>query len=214
MSKQEEIIKKYEEFANYLTSVNLEELKSTMPRQVLKALHTQLYAINLRSLGYEIGQMVEAMKQEEYPELLGVHHYPDLRDIDFMSEQKKIQLDDYLVSVRKGNIVYNFWRFVKDTDKLQSFLVEKGIIEEVYYLTCPYHNDERLTSKLTLAEFNKIKEAIQTKNQDKIDELLDGTLLDYCDACGTDVEFGQWDEAMGNKEYRLIKDRDKSLDYV
>jgi hypothetical protein len=212
MDIREEILKKYEEFAAFLESIHIEKWKKQFTRQELMEFKKKLNGIKIRSLSYEIGKLIDQMKKEEYPELLGVHHYPELREIDFMPEEKKIELDRHLAMIRKGQYVFQFWKFTSDTKRLKDFLLEKGIIEKVYHLTCPHHYNEKITGRLTWEEVQKIKEAIINKDEDFLEEFYDS--LFFCSSCEEPVEYKEWNDNLVFEEYILIKERDTSLDNV
>lgn len=151
------------------------------------------------------------MKKEEFPQLLGVHHYPELAEIDFISEKKKIELDKYLCMIRKGQYVFQFWKYTNDTDRLRDILLKKGIIGKVYHMNCSCHRDEVLTDKMTWEEIEQIKAAIINKDDDFLEEFYDGL---YCHKCEDFEEYSEWNDRYVKEQYILIKDRDSSLDNV
>lgn len=89
----------------------------------------------------EISEIIDRKKKEEYPELLGVHHYPKIKKIDFLSEEDKISLDNYIVSIGCSRYLYkgsNAWytltkKWNEDIqEKVLQFLVDEGIIKRMY----------------------------------------------------------------------------------
>lgn len=211
MTNIKEIIKKYEEFSTYLDSIDFDELTKNWTRQQLLEMEETLSSIKLRSLSYEISKLADKKKLEEYPQLLGVHHYPEINEIDFLSEKKKIELDNYLAMMFKGSYVYNLWRFTTDTERLQNTLVEKGVFEEVYFITCPYHRKEKL-AKIDEKKLNELKEAKENNDYETLETFFEE--LNYCDDCHDHVQHSEWNIDCIKKEYILAKDRDKSLDNI
>lgn len=211
MNIKEELLKKYEEFATFLENIDIASLKESNTRQELKEFATQLGDIKLRNLSFEIQDVMKEMKEEEFPQLRGVHRFPELVEIDFINEEKKIALDKYLCMVRKGNYVFNLHRFTSDTKRLQQFLVEKGVIEKVYHITCPRHYSEILIDKLSKEKLEEFKEAVLTKDEEFFEDEYDGL---YCECCEDDVEYKTWDDVHIREDYVLLKNRDTSLDNV
>ncbi|PLS19494.1 hypothetical protein CVD28_03500 [Bacillus sp. M6-12] len=212
MNIQEEILKKYEEFANFLQSIHIEELKKQFTRKELMEFQTKLDEIKIPSFSYKISKLIDEMKKEEFPQLSGVHHFPSLQEIDFMSEKKKIELDKFLLMIRNGEYVFNLFRFTQDTKKLTDFLIEKGIVEKRYSLVCPHHYNEKMKVGLSLEELNVIKEAIQTQDHDFLEGFYDD--LHFCDSCDDRVEYPEWRDNLVKEDIVKVKDRDTSLDNV
>lgn len=211
MTNIKEIIKKYEEFSTYLDSIDFNELTANLTRQQLLELEEALSSVELRSLSYEVRKLADKKKLEEYPQLLGVHHYPEINEIDFLSEKKKIELDKYLAMMFKGSYVFNLWKFTNETERLQKTLVEKGIFEEVYFITCPYHKKEKLT-KIDLEKLNELKKAKENNDIEMLETFFEE--LNYCDNCDDHVQHSEWEIDCIIKEYILARDRDKSLDNI
>lgn len=209
----QEILNKYKEFATYLDSLDLKKMKSTYSREELKEFYQQLSQIHLRSFPFEISELIDEMKKEQYPQLLGVHHYPEIEKIQFISKEKKIELDKYLSYLRVGNYVYNLWRYVNPEKKklLEDFLLSHGIIEKRYFFTCPHHPGEKLTTGYTLEEFNRIKEAIINFNDDILEDFYEDL---YCEECEDIVMYKNWNDRYVKVEFVLSKERDKTYDNI
>ena len=211
MNVKEELLQKYEEFAAFLEGVDLSSLKNTHTRQGIKEFESQLGKIKLRNISFELSDMIKEMKEEEFPQLRGVHHFPALAEIDFMSEEKKIELDKYLCMVRKGNYVFNLFKFTNDTKRLQQFLVEKGILEKVYRVTCPKHYNETLITGLSKEKLEEFKKAVLTNDTDFFEDEYDDL---YCECCEDNAEYKTWNDMFIREDYVLLKNRDNSLDNV
>lgn len=219
MSIKEEILKKYNELNEFLQGIDIETLQKEYTRSELKELQSAIYGVKLRSLAYEISEVVDKMKKEEYPELLGVHHYPGLKEIDFLSEKQKIELDKYLVKFRKGNYVSNLWRIGNDSKlakKIEQFLIDKGIVEKVFYVNCSRCSDNYLSKQLTETEKLELDELFKdpSKIEERQDKLEDGTLYEYCDECSYEINFERPSLLQYAELLKLVKERDKSLDNV
>ena len=206
-----EVIKKYEEFKAFLETINIESLKNTHSRQELQAFQEQLKAISLPQLSWEIGKLLKEMKEEEFPQLKSVYRYPELNEIDFMTEKKKVELDKYLGMVKPGNYVFHLARYTNQPQKLENYLKEKGIIEEAYHFTCSTHTHLKISSKMTLEEANKIKTAIIEKDSKYLQEALDGY---YCSTCEDSPDYREWRDEYIQTDFVLAKERDKTLDKV
>lgn len=111
-SELQTIINKYQEFDSFLKGINVEDFKK-YSRAELKEFYEELRKYTFfRSLSLEVSKIMEEKKKEEYPELLEVHHYPDIKEIDFLSEEDRIKLDNYLAGLGFHHYLYkgsNAW---------------------------------------------------------------------------------------------------------
>lgn len=217
MDALQEILHQYREFGKYLDSIDLSELRKKYSRHELKAFTKELYEVKQRSLAYEISQITDEMKKEEYPELLGVHHFPILRQIDFLSEEKKKELDEFLVRFRKGNYVSNFWRVVK-TDELakqvEAFLEEHGIVERKYAVYCPHCTDSYISEFMSKEEKDTLDQLMaQPFSWDKFEKLEEKLEL-FCMDCEVDINLEKVEKFYWKEVLQMVVERDKSLDHV
>lgn len=218
MSTFETILSKYREFDSFLRSIDIEELRKQHTRQELNTLAGQVSNFDLRSISFEIRKMTEEMKKEEYPELLGVHRFPILRDITFLTEEQKIELDKFLVQFRVGNYVSGFWRVTKNqkqADQILMFLLQHDVVEKKYYGLCPRCRDGYLTSLLGEKEKDQISHALSLEhdNEERYDTLsamLDG----YCSECDYEPDIEALERLEYKTVFRMVMGRDKSLDNV
>lgn len=191
----EVILQKFEELRFYVAGIDREELKKQFTREELKVFNEKLSDVKSDSLWYDIHRIIDAKKLEEYPELLQVHNFPALKEIDFMTEEQKIKLDERMSGFRVGEYVGGISRFVSDYKKLEHFLVDKGIAERVYYLQCSC--EEQFLSDM-LSEEDKVKlEEIMKKEyngliekwtkEDK--EFYDKKVQEYCADCYAASEY-------------------------
>jgi len=96
------IINKYNEFGTYLKEININEFKQFSREELIEFKNELSSYFSFRYLTSEINDIIEDKKLQEYPELLGVHHYPEIKELDYISEEDKIKLDNFLVE-------WEFW---------------------------------------------------------------------------------------------------------
>ena len=217
MNDLEKIKEKFIEFSTYLESIDLNDLRKKHTRAELKKLSEDLYSINIRSLAYEIKKIVDEMKKEEFPELLGVHHFPVLKEIDFLTEEKKIELDEHLARFRAGNYLYGLRNVIRDSDKVkmvEQFLLEKGIVEDRYYVLCPVCGTGHISDELNKEEKAKLEEVIRDLNHNEREEKLEKYLQYICMDCETEADIKNLTSLYFKTVYKMMQERDKSLDHV
>lgn len=212
MNNKQEILEKYMEFNRYLESINLDEFRKKYTRAELNQFEEDLRSIKLRSLSYEIRSITEEMKIQEYPELLGVHHYPILKEITFLSEEEKRKVDEFLIYFKPGrDYVQSLWKVIGvDKEKqLIQFLIDKKIVEERHVVICSICHEKHLSRFLTNNERAELEEMIQRKASyydfEKYIEF-------YCDECIKD-----WDpneKLVVETKIKLVMERDKRLVHV
>lgn len=214
MDKREEILQKYQEFKRYLDSIDLEKLGQQYSRTELNALTEQLREVKIRSLGYEIGNLTKEMKKSEFPELLGIHHFPVLKEINFLSEKEKLELDKHLINFRPGHYVQTLWRVINNSEQqkeLTQFLIKKGVVEERHVVICPNGCDTHLSNYLTTEERAELEELMKNSNSSNSD--YNKFIEEICDEC-----FYEFEPSISNykvKTYlKMIMERDKRLDNV
>lgn len=184
-----ELIKKYEEFNNYLQTVNIDELKSCLTAKEMECLHSGLVEVGLRDIPLEINKALHELKMEENSEPQSRYRYPELDAIDFMSEKKKTELDKYLGMLNTGSFVFHLGRYTTEPKILEEYLKEKGIIGEVFHLTCSRHYHLKITAKMTLDEVNRIKNAVIQKDREELDEAVEGI---FCPKCEDIPDYREW----------------------
>lgn len=221
MDIREQVLTKYNELNEFLSSISLDDLRKQFNRHELNEFKSNLYDAKLRSLAYEIGKLTEEMKVEEFPQLLGVHRFPILKNIDFMTEEKKIELDKELVRFRVGNYLPYLGRYTKKVDKLEQFLLENGVIEKKYVVTCPCCGaDEWLSSSLKLEKKNRVDTLLNMSEGNFCDaeEEFESIVDCICEECGFSPEYYEMREYARKEQIKykeLLKmkmQRDKSLD--
>lgn len=217
MTLFEEIKTKYQEFNTYLESIDLQDLRKKHSREELKKLSKELYAIEIRSLAYELSKITEEMKKEEFPQLLGVHRYPVLKEIDFLTEEEKIKLDKHLVMVRKGNYLYGLHNVTRNSEKVKmilKFLLERGVVEESYFALCPRCGSGHISAQLGKNEKEKLDIVMKDKNHSERDEVLEKYLEYVCMDCDSEPNVEHLSELFYKTVHKMMIERDKSLDNV
>ncbi|PFU84654.1 hypothetical protein COK91_03120 [Bacillus cereus] len=220
MDIREQILEKYKEFNEFLMSVSIEDLRKQFNRHELNTFKSNLYNTKLRSLAYEISKMTDEMKIEEFPQLLGVHHFPILNEIDFLTEEQKINLDKELVGYRVGNYVSGLWKITRDESKrkqLLKWLLDNGILETKHAALCPYCHSGNVTDIMTTQEKDKLdsmfsdyKKVYDEDLEEKLQDILENVCME-CDSF-TEVDDLKLEELKYTEYYQMKKERDKSLD--
>lgn len=209
------ILSKYAEFNEYLKGIDLIELSQSNNRKDLEEFVKQLYATKTRSLAYELLKVTEGMKQKEYPELMGVHHYPEIKGMEFLSDDEKVALDEYLLSFRVGNYIRKFYKVTSDDAKniqINNFLISCGIIERKYYIVCNECETERLSTLIKQEVKDNLELVISEGDREKIAETLEKYLVIACEECGVELDLSMLTRLSYEEVYLLVKDRDTSLD--
>ncbi|WP_049946664.1 hypothetical protein [Bacillus cereus] len=218
MDIREQILAKYKEFNEFLMNISIDDLRKQFNRRELNTFKGKLYDTKLRSLAYEISKMTDEMKIEEFPQLLGVHHFPIINEIDFLNEEQKIELDKELVRYRVGNYVSGLWKVTRDEKvrkQLLEWLINKEILETKHAVLCPYCHNGNVTDVMTTQEkvnlnsmFSNYKEAYDEDLEEKLQDILENVCME-CDA------FAEVDDLkeLNYTEYHQMKmKRDDSLD--
>lgn len=222
------IVNKYKEFKAYLEGIDINDFKK-YSRAELKEFREQLQGIGyFRTLSYEISQLMEEKKKEEFPQLLGVHHYPEIKNLDILSEEDKIELDKLLGCTRIRNFILEHstaWRNVakgwgKETEeKVLNFLTENEILEKNYKIEI-CHDCEIFPQRVFdqyLRYFDLSKRIQNLTEEERCEyEFFDLALDTYfmCTECGEEIYLTEeyFHESNYYLVYRKIKDRDKSWD--
>ena len=226
------IINKYTEFNKYLNSININEFKQLSREELIEFKNELPSYFSFRYLNSEIDEIIKEKKLQEYPELLGVHHYPDIKELDFISEEDKIKLDEFISAWGFNSYLHEYTRKLRDINenwnhkiaiKILEFLTLKQILKRYYklYICCDYIivDEEKLNKYLRLFELKESKE-LSDKEGKEFDNLY--TKLDYltcfCPDCDNEIEITKemiMDTVNNpNYLYKIVKERDKSYDNV
>jgi hypothetical protein len=235
----EEILQGYLDFQEFLKNINLSGIEKHLSREDIRKLVSDIYAIKLRSLSSELQKLEAEMKLEEIPELKGVHNYPDLKEINFLSEEDKIVLDDYLAYLRLNSYIYQqstkfqevSEKWDKDIiNKVFEFLLNKQIVEKVYafyfckncFNSSKFLTQSQVNNYLKFFEIEKIEYNSRTNLQnEEFEELMNSVEAESCCMeCDNDYEITEKElkDRLENGGYelyyRVIKKRDCKYDGV
>ena len=226
------IINKYTEFNKYLNSINIEEFKQLTRDELIEFKNELPSCFSFRHLTSDVNEIIKEKKLQEYPELLGVHHYPEIKELNCISEEDKIKLDDFISVWRFNSYLHEYTHKLKEINKnweheiilkILEFLTSKQILERYYklYICCDYIivNEEKLNKYLRLFELKESKD-LSDKEGEEFDNLYPE--LDYltyfCPDCDNEIEITKEMimETINNPNYlyKIIKERDKSYDNV
>ena len=226
------IINRYKEFDTYLKEINIEEFKQFTREEISEFTKILPSYFSFRYLVSEINDIVDNKKKQEYPELLGVHHYPEIKELDYISEEDKIKLDNFLVewgfhsylheyTPKLTKIFKNWSKEIVNINKILEFLVSKQILERYYkmYICCDYIivDEEKINKYIRYFELYK-KEKLSDSEEAEFDSLqrILNYSYEYCSECDNEIEITE-EIIMDtiNKPsylYKIVKERDKTYD--
>jgi len=225
------IINKYTEFNTYLKEININEFKQFTREELSEFTKILPSYFSFRYLTSEINDIIENKKLQEYPELLGVHHYPEIKELDYISEEDKIKLDNFLVEWGFGSYLYEYtpkltglFKNWSNLSNILEFLASKQILERYYkmYICCDYiiMDEEKINKYLRYFELYKNNDELSKKEWEEFDKLQDELHYnyEYCSECDNEIEIT---EKMimdtinkPNYLYKIIKERDKTFDNI
>lgn len=226
MADLTKVVEKYREFSNFLNEVDLSDINKKYSRKELQDTVKNIRNIDIRSMTLEISRIEEKMKLEEHPELLEVHNFPILKKIDFLSEEKKIELDRYLVRLRVGNYVaksglYTIARKPEVNHQLIEWLKDNGVIAEQWLVNCINCSDtlgkvETNSEKAVLDNSLKAyRETYDYQHYERIMDVLNNQdLCMECDILLDDMLENYSGDFMYEPIYKMQMERDRSLDNV
>jgi hypothetical protein len=232
MNKElQKIIEKYIEFNAYLNGININEFNKFSRSALIEFAKELRQQTHFRYIPSEINEIINEKKLEEYPQLLGVHHYPELKELDCISDEDKVILDNYLNDIGCRKYIHKTsvaWRNISKKwnsttqDKIFKFLEDRGIVERYYNirLCC---NDEVFSQTVInnyLCYFKLKASGELYDNYDKYESLIESIGYDSegtCEECGEEYEITKEIiekviQDTGRHIYRIIKERDKTYD--
>src|SRR5690606_12633111 len=130
MNILEQVIQKQKEYEAYMNSIDINQFEQFTRKQLLDFVNKSR-EFKQRFISLEVDKIIEKKKYEKYTELLGVHHYPELKEIDFLSQEQLIEVDKELAHNRGANVSFSLKSYIHWDlyDKVYDFLIEKGIIK-------------------------------------------------------------------------------------
>ncbi|QST02652.1 hypothetical protein IMZ31_19070 (plasmid) [Pontibacillus sp. ALD_SL1] len=212
------ILNAYETLRDTLETVDVNELKKMYSRKELEALQQEIYNVEIRSLAYEIGEAAKEMKLEEFPELLGVHRYPELKEASFLTEEQQVEMDRFLGDLRPNrHYIHGIHLKLKESHNpekqaaLETFLLEKGIAERRHHVECPHCGDSYLSGAINDEEKGKVEEFLRTK-EEALESFFMDTVDSGCDECFYEADDPYRLEKLPFKtRLLLVKQADRTL---
>jgi len=220
MANTKEILDKIREFNDYLASIDVGKLKENYTRKELEQFVKDIYNVKTTSIAYEVSKLTERMKEEEFPQLLAVHHFPIIDEIDFLLEEEKIKLDEFLVRFRVGNYISGLWRITRDRkkiEKLEEWLHDQHVIRDKYLVNCPHCFDSNVSTLLTGKEKQDLDVALKRYNDERnyTDyEFITKKVDHLCLECENEPDIDDCMEFSYETLYEMMMERDTSLDNV
>ena len=227
------IINKHKEFDTYLKEININEFKQFTREELTEFTKILPSLFSFRYLTAEINDIIEDKKKQEYPELLDVHHYPEIKELDYISEEDKIKLDNFLVewgfhsylheyTPKLIKIFKNWSNKIVNLNKILEFLTSKQILERYYkmYICCDYIivDEEKMNKYLRYFKLYKNNDELSEKEWQEFDKLQNelNYNFEYCSECDDEIEITE-EMIMDtiNKPsylYKIIKERNKTYD--
>lgn len=204
-----------------MDSIDINEFEH-FSRKELVDFNKEMRDIKERYITLEVDKIIERKKHEEYPELLGVHHYPELKEINFLTEAQKKQLDDELARNRGSHTSFSLKNYIHWDmhNQVYEFLIEKGILIRKIHLECSCGSwlsrafDEKFKEQW-IEDLKQSNAALEEVGLLESDEF---SYFGYCDECEDDSGYlGELnDEFFENirfdHHYVKIKERDKHWD--
>lgn len=204
----------FSESREYNNQIDLAEVE-TLSYQEVKELLTIVGArFTDKNVLIDIKKIALKKKAEIYPEILGVHYFPELKEIDWLSETEKVKLDRLLENrLTKSSQIQELG------EKTIRFLIDKKILEKRYVLEChcgSFDCYERIITEDRLNKFKQYwkKEESGIETTDKEDEELNyGCIMLNCD--NEEIEVCNeidLDTYLSDTRYIRIKQPDRTLD--
>lgn len=126
-------------------------------------------------------ELLERLKEIEYPQIKKAHYYPLLNEIDFLSEDKIKILDTTLYKYKKNwNINNRNWNLFgaitydqEVVDKIIKFMLDKDMLSTKYILTCPCGEESEEISEqkyLNMKKYFDIEKRFKTDDVSEEEE--------------------------------------------
>ena len=215
-----EIVQKYQEFQEFLKNIPLDEMAKEMNRAELQELEDSIRSCSFRSVVYEISQIRKAKKEEEYPQLLHVHHYPAILEFEFLNHEEQKELDEFLESLDMHDYITSVYKAIEEDEKQQQTLdalVVHGILEKKQFIRCPKCYSGTISKGLNEEEISLVKTVLDSQDEERLEEIEEHMTYN-CGHCDEEVYDAMEEFHNTTAEikvyYQLMKERDTSLDYV
>lgn len=218
--------KRVNELYTKLTLINdeidLEEVKNTLNYLETKDLYyLMIYCFNNKEIESSLCKIMTEKKLKEYPEILGVHYYPIIKDIDSISEEQKVVLDKLIKDAfSKYNVRVKLSKQIEPN--VLEFLVENKILKKEYVFHCTCDDEECYDEFVSQERFDKLKEywnkqseGIETSHEED-NEMGYGYIEVGCWNDGY-IEIGSvedFNKHLRRVEYKVLQEPDMTLDNI
>lgn len=220
--EQKRINELYTKLTLISDELDLEEVKTTLNYLEIKDLYNlMLYCFNNKEIESSLHKIMEEKKIKEYPEILGVHYYPIIKDIDSISDEKKIDLDKMIKDAfSKYNVRVKLSKQIEP--KILDFLIENKVLSKEYVFHCTCDGEDCYDEFVSQERFNKLKEywskeseGIETSHKE--DREMDYGYIEI--GCWNDgsLEIGCLDDFnthLRKVRYKVIQKPDMTLDNI
>ncbi len=126
----------YKELKKVNSMIDLEEVQRDLNYGQVKELFNMLsYSISEKDVQDELEKIMDNKKIEEYPKILGVHYYPIIKEMDFISEERKIELDRFIEGCNRRASLKRDISIELNSEEIK-FLVDNEILEPIYSFYC------------------------------------------------------------------------------
>jgi hypothetical protein len=199
MTNPKEIIKKYNEFAEYLNSINLKEVLENHSIEDIKLMNDKMSQIYFRRIEFEVREYINQPKNICPPIQTVVTNEQKFKQLIqkkwVFIHQEKVNLYEFLIMLREGETIAGLTRITRNahkTTQIEKYLVEHGIADKYSIAICPGCS-EHLTKPLS----EELKKEYQK-------EIAENYYKHYCPEC---YNFLQYDdvENLDYKEYLVKK---------
>lgn len=169
-NKYQEIKEEVDKFYNFLREANskidLSEIKSNCDYKETKDIYQRIqFCINDKSVLNELKEIMNEKKEKEYPQILGVHYFPDLLKIELLSDERKIKIDKILRDAYDKFYKRRELHYLGE-DVLNS-LIDVGILEKEYLLGCKCGSSECSYTILSDSELSGYKNYWEKELEDE-----------------------------------------------
>lgn len=137
--------------------LDLTEVESKLSYIEAKKLYKLILSrSNDKSMCERMKKIVDDKKIKEYPEIMDVHYYPIIKDIDFLDNDEKIALDKLIKnSYRNRRCAADIETLNEDTI---NFLIDNDILEKRYIFHCDCGSFDCDDKVITQERFDRLKE--------------------------------------------------------
>ena len=208
LMKKRELDLEYCELKRLNSLIDLDEVESKLNYSDTKALYELLnFLTDDSDVEKQFKEILNTKKIAEYPDVLGVHYYPEIKEINFLSEQEKIDLD---VLVKNAIDRPKFQRKLSDLDMpILEWLISKNIMKKDYTFSCDCQPSD--CSKIYVSEDRK-REFYEYHNFD-YDSATDEEIEEHEENYEKGYIFVScWND--GDYEVSDIKDFEEKIDKV